>query len=160
MLEQRRKPFIVFPFCTTIPHLLVEVHHCTNQYALRFGSRCECIPHTLLRNGKQAKDGWRKSQAKVRERGGISNDVGRQELCASLVNKNNKNCEAVRLESGAKARDIDEGIDPDSVILQDTDRLFSVQWLWRMWLFCSQRSGCKGEQGALCYQNPLLSNSA
>ena len=90
----------------------------------------------------------------------MSNDVGRQELCASLVNKKNKNCEAVRLESGAKARDIDEGIDPDSVILQDTDRLFSVQWLWRMWLLCSQRSGCKGEQGALCYQNPLLSNSA
>ena len=76
----------------------------------------------------------------------MSNDVGRQELCASLVNKKSKNCEAVSLEGGAKARDINEGIDPDSVILQDTDSLFSIRRLWRalmhsgrMWLLCSQR---------------------
>ena len=41
--------------------------------------RCKCIPR-MLRNGKRAKDEWRKNQAKVRERGGMSN-VGRQELC-------------------------------------------------------------------------------
>ena len=70
--------------------------------------RCECIPHTL-RNGKRAKDEWRKSQAKVREGRGMLNDVGRLELCASLANKETKNCEAVGLEGGTKARVIDEG---------------------------------------------------
>ena len=67
---------------------------------------------------------WQKSQAKVRKVGGMLNDVERHELCASLVNKENKNCDAVGLEGGVKARVRDEGMDPDSVILQDTDSLF------------------------------------
>ena len=54
----------------------------------------------------------------------LLNDVCRQELCASLANKENNNCEAVALEDGTKARVIDEGMDPDSVFLQDTDSLF------------------------------------
>jgi len=35
------------------------------------------------------------------------------------VNKENNNCEAVSSEGGAKARVIEEGMDPDSVILQE-----------------------------------------
>ena len=94
------------------------------------------------------------------------NDVGRHELCASRANKENKNCEAIGLEGGTKARVIDEGMDPDSVILQHTDSLFfrstileSINAL-RMWLLCGQRSGCKGDQGALGSKHHLLSNSA
>jgi len=34
----------------------------------------------VVADGKRAKDEWRKSQAKVREGGGMLNDVGRQEL--------------------------------------------------------------------------------
>ena len=38
--------------------------------------RCECIPRTLLRNGKRARDEWRKSGEGERG-GGMLNDVGR-----------------------------------------------------------------------------------
>jgi len=49
----------------------------------------------------------------------------------------------------------DEGMNPDSVILQDTNRQFfcstdveSINTLREEWLLCSQRSGCKGDRGA------------
>ena len=68
--------------------------------------RCERVPHTLLRNGKRAKDEWWKSQ-EVRKEGGMLNDVG------SLANKEIKNCEAVGLGGGTEARVIDEEMDPE-----------------------------------------------